>query len=109
MALIDHPCLPKTISATHRELGNTAIELLPTFFALGLLLILNREIEAPEPEIIPLRQFQPSTVPAETFHLYRVEYPPGRRPEPSCLPWPPASPGSKILVKPWGICYKDLI
>jgi hypothetical protein len=37
-----------------------------------VLLILNRKIEAPEPEIIPLRQFQRSTVPAESFYLYRV-------------------------------------
>lgn len=40
-----------------------------------VLLILNRAIEAPEPGILPLRQFPRSTVPTETFYLYRVKYP----------------------------------
>lgn len=40
-----------------------------------VLLVLNREIKAPEPGVIPLRQFTRSMVPAEAFYLYILKYP----------------------------------
>ena len=40
-----------------------------------VLLVLNREIETAEPELAKVSQFTRSLVPAETFYLYRINYP----------------------------------
>jgi len=76
MALINRSSFPKTVSVPGRDWGNTAIGLLlASFFALGLLLILNHSLWQDEWQAWLIARDSRSL--AELFHNFRYDGHPG--------------------------------